>query len=133
MSVASDYGIRQLESRMNNCFHCGTVLVPWNPAVYKDGVEVSRQETSNKWCPNCLFVVAHQLRSLLTGPHGIRENWAGSGNYTADREVNPTSVTFANGRRVFLNSEGFLDVETVNEPRLADQNTVHDVPRRTDA
>src|SRR5580692_3337356 len=31
-------------------------------------------------------------------------------NYTADRECNPTSVTFANGRRVWLNSEGFLDV-----------------------
>lgn len=38
-----------------------------------------------------------------------------SRNYVADREINPTSVTFANGRRVFLNLDGFLDVETVNE------------------
>jgi len=31
-------------------------------------------------------------------------------NYTADKECNPTAVTFSNGRRVWLNAEGFLDV-----------------------
>lgn len=44
---------------------------------------------------------------------GFRIGMAQSGNYVANREVNPTSITFANGRRVFLNNEGFLDVETV--------------------
>ena len=42
---------------------------------------------------------------------GFRIGMARSGNYVADREVNPTSVTFDNGRRVFLNGDGFLDVE----------------------
>jgi hypothetical protein len=50
-----------------------------------------------------------------SGSADFRRAMAISRNYIADREVNPTSVTFANGRRVFLNLEGFLDVETVNE------------------
>lgn len=41
---------------------------------------------------------------------GFRIGMAQSGNHIADREVNPTSITFRNGWRVFLNSEGFLDV-----------------------
>ena len=44
---------------------------------------------------------------------GFHIGMAQGGNYVADKEVNPTSVTFANGRRVFLNPEGFLDVEDV--------------------
>ena len=39
---------------------------------------------------------------------GLQIGMALSGNYVADREVNPTSVTFDNGRRVFLNKAGFL-------------------------
>lgn len=34
-----------------------------------------------------------------------------SGNYVANRETNPTEIKFANGRRVFINSEGFLDTD----------------------
>lgn len=37
-------------------------------------------------------------------------------NYIADKECNPTSVTFANGRRVWINSEGFLDVGWTEKP-----------------
>lgn len=56
-----------LEERMNFCFHCGTPLDPWKPAIFKDGKEVAREDTPHKWCKNCLWVVAHTLRVLLTG------------------------------------------------------------------
>ena len=45
----------------------------------------------------------------------LKAELAASGNYIADREVNPTTITFKNGRRVFLNSEGFLDVAALSE------------------
>lgn len=32
-------------------------------------------------------------------------------NYVADREVNPTQIKFANGRRVWVNAEGGLDTD----------------------
>ena len=50
-----------------------------------------------------------------SGSKDFKRAMAISRNYIADRDINPTSVTFANGRRVFINSEGFLEVETVNE------------------
>jgi len=127
--MLNDAIINRLEDRMYNCFHCGTELVPWNPSVFKDGVELCRQVTMHKWCKNCLCVIAHQLRALLSGE---QDSWAGSGNYVADREINPTSVTFANGRRVFLNSEGFLDVETVDATRLETKGPVQPMPRNPD-
>jgi hypothetical protein len=50
---------------MNNCFHCGTKLVPYAPAMFKDGIEVGREKTDNKWCSNCRWVVARVLQTLL--------------------------------------------------------------------
>lgn len=41
----------------------------------------------------------------------ILKNRGSSGNYVANRETNPTEVKFENGRRVFLNADGFLDVD----------------------
>lgn len=49
---------------------------------------------------------------------GLLAGLSRGGNYIANRDVNPTSVTFANGRRVFLNTDGFLDVEYVWEPSI---------------
>lgn len=36
---------------------------------------------------------------------------AGGTNYVADREVNPTQIKFANGRRVWINADGGLDTD----------------------
>lgn len=36
---------------------------------------------------------------------------AGGTNYVADREVNPTQIKFANGRRVWVNADGGLDTD----------------------
>lgn len=46
--------------------------------------------------------------------------FAQSRNYTADRECEPTAMTFFNGRRVFIR-DGYLDIENVSPASPFDQ------------
>ena len=46
-----------LERRMNNCFHCGTQLIPWEPQ--------GGPATDHKWCTNCCWVVFNTILALL--------------------------------------------------------------------
>jgi hypothetical protein len=52
--------------------------------------------------------------SLRADNERLRAELAASGNYVADREANPMSVQFANGRIVRVVGEGYLEVEHAN-------------------
>jgi hypothetical protein len=54
--------IHSAEKHMTNCFHCGTVLKPWQPACGTEGISV---QTDFKWCPSCCCTVFSQLAALI--------------------------------------------------------------------
>lgn len=55
-----------IEQHMNNCFHCGTELKRWEPAIFENNKEVGREQTNHKWCTSCCHVICKVL-SVYSG------------------------------------------------------------------
>lgn len=63
-----DRHIQALEDFMGKCFHCGTPLEPWRPAIYDpkgNGVQIGWQETPHKWCRNCCWVIFRIVKNIM--------------------------------------------------------------------
>ena len=63
---------KAIEARTNFCPSCATRLKPWEPMIFKDGMEVGRQWTEHRWCPGCHNVVFNMLIAYMNVPDRFR-------------------------------------------------------------